>query len=70
VRAYAILELATSQAERAILDTDGHARRTYNAEPGSLVLIRPDGYIGVIADRASNASVGDYLSSVTDCLNS
>lgn len=65
IRAYAILEPGASHSERAILDPDGHARRVYDVEPGSLVLVRPDGYIGVIADRASSGSVGDYLSSVT-----
>ncbi len=53
-----------SRGEHDIIDTDGHAHRAYDVQDGTLVLIRPDGYIGLIADRTSPASVNDYLRSV------
>ncbi len=65
VRAYAVVRPGAACAEQDVIDTDGHAHRAYDVEDGALVLIRPDGYIGLIADRASAASVDDYLQSVS-----
>jgi 2-polyprenyl-6-methoxyphenol hydroxylase-like FAD-dependent oxidoreductase len=45
-----------------IIDTAGHAYRAYDVDAGALVLIRPDGYIGLIADCSSAGSVPEYLS--------
>jgi 2-polyprenyl-6-methoxyphenol hydroxylase-like FAD-dependent oxidoreductase len=63
-RAYVIAEPGTSHRGKTILDPDGHARRIYDVERGSLILIRPDGYIGIIADSTSIVRVGEYLNSV------
>jgi hypothetical protein len=43
-------------------DTEGHAYRAYDAKDGMLVLVRPDGYIGLIANGLS--SVHTYLESL------
>ncbi|MGH9592942.1 MAG: FAD-dependent monooxygenase, partial [Bryobacteraceae bacterium] len=43
----------------SIVDTDGHVHRAYGVEPGTLVLVRPDGYIGLITKDP--ASVHEYL---------
>ncbi|HEY2096432.1 MAG TPA: hypothetical protein VGH72_08215, partial [Pseudonocardia sp.] len=43
-----------------VLDNGGHAARAYAASAGELVLIRPDGYIGIRTSAA--AAVADYLS--------
>jgi hypothetical protein len=43
-----------------VLDNGGHAARAYAASAGELVLIRPDGYLGIRTSTA--ASVADYLS--------
>jgi hypothetical protein len=43
-----------------VLDNGGHAARAYAASAGELVLIRPDGYIGIRTSTA--AAVADYLS--------
>ncbi|KIZ15927.1 hypothetical protein [Streptomyces natalensis] len=34
-----------------LTDTDGHARSAYAATPGELVLVRPDGHIGIRTPR-------------------
>jgi len=43
-------------------DPDGHVDRAYGAD--ALILIRPDGYIGLIADPAQPETVRDYLASL------
>jgi hypothetical protein len=47
--------------DTVIVDTEGHARRAYDAQDGTLVLVRPDGYIGLITERGSDGSIREYL---------
>jgi hypothetical protein len=42
-------------------DTHGHAQRAYDPTDGMLILIRPDGYVGLIANGDSPSSVQAYL---------
>ena len=44
-----------------VTDRDGHLRSAYGAGPETLVLIRPDGYIGLISDTGDRAVVETYL---------
>jgi 2-polyprenyl-6-methoxyphenol hydroxylase-like FAD-dependent oxidoreductase len=43
-------------------DDDGHAADAYGTD--ALILVRPDGYIGLVADPAQTASVAEYLCSL------
>ena len=45
-----------------LLDDGGHVARAYGAD--ALILIRPDGYIGLIADPEESGAVADYLRSL------
>jgi 2-polyprenyl-6-methoxyphenol hydroxylase-like FAD-dependent oxidoreductase len=45
----------------SLFDTEGHARRAYDAKDGTLILIRPDGYVGFIANDDSLSGVEAYL---------
>jgi len=45
-----------------LLDDDGHVARAYGAD--ALVLVRPDGYIGLVASPAQAGTVVDYLRSL------
>lgn len=47
----------------SLVDTGGHAYRGYEAQEGSLVLVRPDGYIGLMTDSAGRG-LAEYLMSV------
>ncbi len=38
--------------ERDLVDVDGHAHRAYDLDGDALVLVRPDGYIGLLAGPA------------------
>jgi 2-polyprenyl-6-methoxyphenol hydroxylase-like FAD-dependent oxidoreductase len=42
-----------------LLDDEGHAARAYGT--GTLVMVRPDGYIGLVADPAEPGTVAEYL---------
>jgi len=42
-----------------VFDVDGHAGRPYGAGAGTMVLVRPDGYVGVVTDVV--ADVEAYL---------
>jgi 2-polyprenyl-6-methoxyphenol hydroxylase-like FAD-dependent oxidoreductase len=44
-----------------LLDADGHARRAYRAADGTLVLIRPDGYLAMTAPAGDVRQVLNYL---------
>jgi 2-polyprenyl-6-methoxyphenol hydroxylase-like FAD-dependent oxidoreductase len=45
-----------------LLDEDGHAARTYGRD--TLVLVRPDGYIGLISHATDSGGVTEYLRSL------
>ncbi len=47
-----------------IVYTGGHLAAAYGAKEGTLVLIRPDGYIGLISDRGDISAVSDYLEAI------
>jgi len=58
VRAYAVV--GTGVAGPCLVDAAGHVRAGYGVEPGTLVLVRPDGYIGLVTGRGE-AGVHEYL---------
>jgi hypothetical protein len=43
------------------VDTDGHAHEAYDIKNPTLLLVRPDGYIGCVADGDDLATVTEYL---------
>jgi len=45
-----------------LLDDEGHAAHVYGAD--ALVLVRPDGYIGLVADPPETGRVAEYLRSL------
>lgn len=44
-----------------VADTEGHLADAYGATGRTLVLIRPDGYVGLISDAGDASAVSDYL---------
>ena len=48
----------------SIVDTAGHAYRAYDVEAGALVLVRPDGYIGLMSECSAPSIVEEYLTNV------
>ena len=47
-----------------IADTAGYLTSAYGATDRTLVLIRPDGYVGLISDAGDAAAVADYLAAI------
>jgi hypothetical protein len=58
--------LQSGHAEGVLIDDGGHVSRIYEAIPGALVLIRPDGYIGWIGDGNSIMEAEAYLKGIVD----
>ena len=57
-----IVEEASASGE--VADDEGHLRRSYEVGDRSLVLIRPDGYIGMVSDAGLSSSVDEYLTAL------
>jgi 2-polyprenyl-6-methoxyphenol hydroxylase-like FAD-dependent oxidoreductase len=47
-----------------VADTEGHLCAAYGATDRTLVLIRPDGYIGLISDSGDVSAVAHYLAEI------
>lgn len=47
-----------------VADTAGHLAAAYQASERTLVLIRPDGHIGLITDAGDGTAVTDYLTAI------
>ncbi|MEV4187405.1 hypothetical protein AB0J28_38850, partial [Streptosporangium canum] len=44
-----------------LFDPEGRIRRAYGARDSTLIVVRPDGYIGLIAHRPTDHTLRDYL---------
>ncbi|WP_083753121.1 hypothetical protein [Actinosynnema sp. ALI-1.44] len=53
--------VAAPVGEGEIADTAGNLAAAYAPSSGTLVLIRPDGYIGLISDAGDLQAVTNYL---------
>ncbi|RYZ32646.1 MAG: 3-(3-hydroxyphenyl)propionate hydroxylase, partial [Propionibacteriaceae bacterium] len=62
VRTLRVRDLAASPDD--VVDTDGQLTDAFGATGRSLVLIRPDGYVGLISDTGDAAAVSLYLATV------
>ena len=60
---------AESAAPGGFVDRDRHAFAGYGIDPaaGGLVVVRPDGYVGLLADAADTAAVTRYLDEIRLC---
>ena len=47
-----------------IADCDGHLTEAYGAKLRTLVLIRPDGYVGLISDAGDVSTIANYMAAV------
>jgi hypothetical protein len=64
VRVVAQSEGAAAGGAVDVVDSSRQLAAAYGATDGTLVLIRPDGYIGLISDAGDASSVSDYLAAV------
>jgi hypothetical protein len=61
VRAHLVVRPGELGGPRVLVDAGGHARTGYEAEGDALVLVRPDGYVGLRARPGTFAQLDDYL---------
>jgi 2-polyprenyl-6-methoxyphenol hydroxylase-like FAD-dependent oxidoreductase len=61
VRVCEIIRPGESGGNDAVIDTEGHAYQAYDVQRNGVVLVRPDGYIGLIADGLSADPLHAYL---------
>ncbi|MFD0556781.1 2-polyprenyl-6-methoxyphenol hydroxylase-like FAD-dependent oxidoreductase [Stackebrandtia endophytica] len=63
VHVHRVLPAATRRdpSESVFIDETGEARDLYGVEGDGLVLIRPDGYIGLTTDDPKTSAVAEYL---------
>jgi 2-polyprenyl-6-methoxyphenol hydroxylase-like FAD-dependent oxidoreductase len=66
VRAYSVVGPGEPTDEHTVVDVDGLAAAAYGAAEGTVVLIRPDGYVGLATDTATLTPITDYLALVSD----
>ncbi|WP_410673254.1 FAD-dependent oxidoreductase [Amycolatopsis sp. cmx-4-68] len=48
-----------------VVDPEGRLAEAYGADDGTLVVIRPDGHVGLISDAGDFSAVSDYLAAVS-----
>jgi len=67
LRAYAITrpDNMTLVDKHTLVDIDGHAHHAYGITGDALILVRPDGYIGLTGGNVDPLPVIDYLHDVT-----
>jgi 2-polyprenyl-6-methoxyphenol hydroxylase-like FAD-dependent oxidoreductase len=56
---------ATATAHDTLIDIDGDAYRAYGISGNALILVRPDGYIGLTGGSIGQEPIIDYLRNVT-----
>jgi hypothetical protein len=56
---------AGGTGEHVLADVDGQAHDLYGVTGGALILIRPDGYVGLTANSQADRSAADYLRDIT-----
>jgi hypothetical protein len=64
LRAHTVVRPGEPAEEHAVVDVDGHARAGYDAADGTLVLVRPDGYVGLVTSPGTAERVTDYWTSL------
>ena len=55
------LRIVNIGAQGELRDAGGHLLAAYGFQPGDVALVRPDGYIGVIASDENHPAVAEYL---------
>jgi 2-polyprenyl-6-methoxyphenol hydroxylase-like FAD-dependent oxidoreductase len=60
LRAYTVVRPGEPAGEHAVVDGDGHVRAGYDAADDTLVLVRPDGYIGLVTSPGTVERVAEY----------
>jgi len=63
---HAVIEPGESGGENALVDVDWHAHAAYEVDGDALVLVRPDGYVGLSARAGTLGQLEHYLRPLTN----
>lgn len=64
VCAHTILRPGERASGDSLVDTHGHAHRAYDIDADTLVLVRPDGYLGLVSQSQSPQAIEDFFHKV------
>jgi hypothetical protein len=66
LRAYTIIhpDNANAASDQVLVDIDGYADRFYGVSSDALILVRPDGYVGLTGGEVGQESIISYLRNV------
>jgi 2-polyprenyl-6-methoxyphenol hydroxylase-like FAD-dependent oxidoreductase len=64
IEAMVVIRATRTDFSDTLFDSDGAAHALYEAEPGAMVLIRPDGYIGFRAGAKHIEALREYLAGI------
>ena len=64
IKALVVIRATPADFSEALFDSDGGAHALYEAEPGAIVLIRPDGYIGFRGGARHTEALREYLAGI------
>jgi 2-polyprenyl-6-methoxyphenol hydroxylase-like FAD-dependent oxidoreductase len=62
LHAHTVVQPGEPADQHTVIDSDGHARTGYHATDGTLILIRPDGYLGLVTGTGER--IAEYLSTL------
>ena len=60
LHAYAVVPPGQPADQDALIDSLGHVRDGYVATDGTMMLVRPDGYVGLVADPGTIERIDEY----------
>ncbi|MGK5627706.1 FAD-dependent monooxygenase [Streptomyces sp. URMC 123] len=60
LHAHVVVRPGQSAGRHALIDSHGHIRAGYDATDGTLMLVRPDGYLGLVTDHGTVDRVEQY----------
>jgi hypothetical protein len=64
IDAFVVIRGTHADFSNVLLDWDGEAHTLYEAEPGAIVLIRPDGYIGFRGGPRHTEALREHLAQI------
>ncbi|MCK9875455.1 hypothetical protein MXD59_06630 [Frankia sp. Ag45/Mut15] len=64
LHAHTVLPAGSAAPAEACIDTTGLTHRGYGARNGTLVIVRPDGYVGLVAHDPRPDTLRNYLAQV------
>jgi hypothetical protein len=66
LRAHTVVRPGEPTDEHVVVDGDGHVRAGYDVADDTLVLVHPDGYLGLVTNPGTVERVAEYWTALND----